>query len=156
MSAVLQRKQDGTGLGVVEVLAVEGSCGKEGASWQTLVNVGKRPVCARNVGVLLSFAREKAKHFLRDAEREKQEGTQGQWQQESPGNEFLEQVKSGAETDCTTKMMETGRNTKASSRLKYVRRNGRNRSRPSKWSCLLLRIVLQDPLSKVTKHLHRL
>ena len=44
MSAVLQRKFDGTGLGAVEELAVEGSRGKEGASWQTMENAGKRQV----------------------------------------------------------------------------------------------------------------
>ena len=54
VSAVLQRKFDGTGPGAVEELAVEGSRGKEGASWQTLGNAGKRPVYTKNVGVLLS------------------------------------------------------------------------------------------------------
>ena len=44
VSAVLQRKLDGKGPGAVEFLAVEGSRGKEGASWQTMENVGKRPV----------------------------------------------------------------------------------------------------------------
>ena len=40
-----------------------------------------------------SLARAKAIKILRDAEKEKQEGTQGQWQRESPAKEFLEQVK---------------------------------------------------------------
>ena len=48
-----------------------------------------------------SYARAKAKKFLRDAKRDKQEGIQGQWQQESPAKEFLKQVKSSADTDCT-------------------------------------------------------
>ena len=52
MSAVLQRKLDGKGSGAFEALAVEGSCGKEGASWQAMENDGKRPVCTRNVGIL--------------------------------------------------------------------------------------------------------
>ena len=75
-----------------------------------------------------SLARAKAKKFLKDAEKERQEWTQGQWQQESSAKEFLEQVKSSADTDCTPKMMKHGffcvekwrvwRNTKASSRLK--------------------------------------
>ena len=55
-----------------------------------------------------SLARAKAKNFLRDAEKEKQEGIQGQWQQESPAKEFLEQVKSSADTDCKPKMMRCG------------------------------------------------
>ena len=58
MLAVLQRKLDGTELGAVEVLAVEGSRGKEGASWQAMENAGKRPM------------------FMKDAEKEKQEGIQ--------------------------------------------------------------------------------
>ena len=41
-------------------------------------NVGKRPAYARNVGVF-SSERMKAKKFREDAEKEKQEGTQGQW-----------------------------------------------------------------------------
>ena len=52
-----------------------------------------------------SLARAKSKTFSRDAEKAKQEGIQGQWQQESLAKEFLEQVKSGADTDCTSKMM---------------------------------------------------
>ena len=90
-------------------IAVEGSRGKEGASWQTMENVGKIPVYTRNVGVFLSLARAKAKTFLRDAEKEKQEGIQGQWQQESSvAEEFLEQVKSSADTYSTLQMMRCG------------------------------------------------
>ena len=54
MSAVLQRKFDGTGPGAFEELAVEGSRGKEGASWQAMENAWKRLVKTRNVGVLLA------------------------------------------------------------------------------------------------------
>ena len=97
MSAVLQRKLDGKGAGAVEDLAVEGSRGKEGASWQIMENVGKRAICTRNVGVFLSLARAKAKKILSDAEKEKQEGKQqGQWQRESLAKEYLEQIKSCA------------------------------------------------------------
>ena len=41
MSVVSQRKFDGTRPGAVEELAVEGSRGKDGASWQTVENAGK-------------------------------------------------------------------------------------------------------------------
>ena len=40
-----------------------------------------------------SCERSKAKKLREDAEKEKQEGIQGQWQRESPANEYLEQVK---------------------------------------------------------------
>ena len=55
-----------------------------------------------------SHERVKAKQFLKDAENEKQEGTQSPWQRESPAKEYLEQVKSSADTDCTPKMMKYG------------------------------------------------
>ena len=91
MSAVLQRKNDGTGLGAVEVLAVEDNGGTESASWQLVEKVGKGPVCTTDVGVLL-LERVKAKTFLDDAKKEKQEGIQDQWQQESLAKEVLDQV----------------------------------------------------------------
>ena len=68
----------------------------------------KRPVNTRNVGVFLSCKSESAKTFLREAEKEKQEGIQAKWQQESLAKEFLEQVKSSADTDCTYKRMRCG------------------------------------------------
>ena len=40
-----------------------------------------------------SCERSKAKKFRELADEEKQAGIQGQWQQESPAKEFLEQVK---------------------------------------------------------------
>ena len=71
-------------------------------------NAGERPVHTRNVGVFLSCVRAKAKKFQKDAVKEKQEGIQGQWRQESPAREFLEQVNSNADTDYTPKMMRCG------------------------------------------------
>ena len=40
-----------------------------------------------------------------DAAKEVQEGIQGQWQQESPFKEVLEQVKEYSDTDCNAYMM---------------------------------------------------
>ena len=40
--------------------------------------------------------------------KERQEGTQGQWRQESPTKEILEQVRKNADTDCTSKLMRYG------------------------------------------------
>ena len=103
--AVLQRELDGTGPGAVQELAVEGSCGKEG---RILADYGVlKDQNTRNVGVL-SFERTKAKKFLKDAEKEKQEGIQGQWQQEAPAKEYLEQVKGSADTDCTPRTVKFG------------------------------------------------
>ena len=49
--------------------------------------------------------RLKAKKFLKDVEKEKQEGVQGQWQSESLAKEYLEQIKCCRDTDCTPRMM---------------------------------------------------
>ena len=52
-----------------------------------------------------SCERSKVKKFRDDAEKEKQEGIQGQWQRESPAKEYLEQVKCCKDSDCTPRMM---------------------------------------------------
>ena len=52
---------------------MESSRGIEGASWQAMENACKRPVNTRNVRNL-SLERVKAKKFVKDAEKEKQEG----------------------------------------------------------------------------------
>ena len=64
---------------------------------------------------LLNFLREMREHFLRErarvkkfreeAEKEREAGMQGQWQQESPAREYVEQVKSSSDTVCSTRMM---------------------------------------------------
>ena len=54
MSAVPQRKVDGAGPVAIEVLALEGSGGKESASWHIVENVGKGLVLTKNVGILFS------------------------------------------------------------------------------------------------------
>ena len=46
-----------------------------------------------------------ARRILADAAQEKQEGKQGQWQQESPFKEVLEQVKRSADTDCNAQIL---------------------------------------------------
>ena len=92
MSAVLQRKLDGTGPGAVDVLAVEGSDGKDSATWQIVENVGKRPI-VQGMWEYFSLERAKSKKFPKDAEKEGQEGIQGQWQQESLVKGFLDSVK---------------------------------------------------------------
>ena len=46
-----------------------------------------------------------AKKILEGAARERQEGTQGQWQQESPFREILEQVRGNVDMGCSAQMM---------------------------------------------------
>ena len=47
-----------------------------------------------------TLKRAEVKHMLEEASRERQEGIQGQWQQESPFREVLEQGKRSADTYC--------------------------------------------------------
>ena len=54
----------------------------------------------RGVWEHFSCERSRAKKFRQLADEEKQAGTQGQWQQESPAKEYLEQVKCCHDTDC--------------------------------------------------------
>ena len=54
------------------------------------------------------WERAKANQFLKDAEKEKQEGVQGHWQREFPAKEYLEQVKCCTDTDCTPRTMKHG------------------------------------------------
>ena len=55
-----------------------------------------------------SCERSKAKKFRQLADEEKQAGLEGQWQQESPAKEYLEQVKFCHDTDCNESMMKKG------------------------------------------------
>ena len=52
-----------------------------------------------------TIKRARAKKVLADAAKEKHEGIQGQWQQEPPFKEVLEQVKGYPDTDCDAYMM---------------------------------------------------
>ena len=53
--------------------------------------------------------RLRVKNFQEEAEKERQTGIlQGQWQQESPAREYLEQAKCCKGTDCTHRMMKYG------------------------------------------------
>ena len=62
------------------------------------------------VGCGNTFSKKEAelKRFRELAEEEKHTGIQGQWQQESPAREHLEQVKCCHDTDCNEPMMKKG------------------------------------------------
>ena len=62
--------------------------------------------------------RFKATKFLEDAKMEKQEGIQGQWQQESLAKEVLDQVRRCADTDCSKEKRRLGGVQKELSMLK--------------------------------------
>ena len=52
-----------------------------------------------------SSCKSESEKILKDAEKEKHEGIQGQRQQESLAKKHLEREKGSAETDCTPKMI---------------------------------------------------
>ena len=66
--------------------------GKEGVPWKAVENDGQRTIHTRNVGIFCQ-GRARVERFRELAEEEKLAGIQGQWQQESPAREYLEQVK---------------------------------------------------------------
>ena len=66
--------------------------------------MGKEPYL-REMWEHFSCERSKAKKFRQLAAEEKQAGIQGQWQQESPAREYLEQVKCCHDTDCNEPVM---------------------------------------------------
>ena len=68
------------------------------------------------VEILNSQKRAEVEKILEGAARERQEGLQGQWQQESPSREILEQVRGNADMGCSTQMMR---------RVYYAMRDGR-------------------------------
>ena len=65
-----------------------------------LSNVQWRQVVEKAYG-----ERSRVKRFRELADEEKQAGIQGQWQQESPAREYLEQVRCCHDTDCNEPMM---------------------------------------------------
>ena len=54
------------------------------------------------------FWQERLRVIMFREEKERQAGIQGQWQQESPEREYLEQMKCCNDTDCTQRMMRHG------------------------------------------------
>ena len=64
-----------------------------------------KKLCAECGNTSLSKEHGQKKKVLADAAKEKQEGIQGQWQQESPFKEVLEQVKGYPDTDCSAHIM---------------------------------------------------
>ena len=62
----------------------------------------------RGMREYFTLERAGARKIIADAAREKQEGIHGQWQQESPFTEVLEQVKRSADVDSGSQMMRRG------------------------------------------------
>ena len=98
-----------------ELVAMEGSCGEEGTSSKNLEIHGKRAIHAWYVGVFF-LKRAEEKRIRDDAAREKQEGIQGQWQQESPFREMMEQARRDEYTESSSEIMRKSNIAKRGSR----------------------------------------
>ena len=92
MTAVLQRA-DGA------ARQTEVVNGKESTSWENVNNYGMSNSNVECGSISLSKMAE-AKKILEGVAQERQEGTQGQWEQESPFREVLEQVRGNADMGC--------------------------------------------------------
>ena len=68
----------------------------------------------RGMWEYFTLRRARTRKILADATQEEQEGTQDQWQQESPFKEVLEQVIRNADTDCNAQTMRSAYNAKKS------------------------------------------
>ena len=62
----------------------------------------------RGMWEYFTFQRAEGKRIRDEAAREKQEGIQGQWQQESPFREILEKARRHEDMGCSSEIMRTG------------------------------------------------
>ena len=106
MSEVLQQTLAGKRT-TTDKSEVEAGCGKEDVSGKSVENDGKRTYLC-GMWEHFSCERSKVKKFRRLADEEKQAGIQGQWQQESPAREYLEEVKCCHDTDWNESSVKKG------------------------------------------------
>ena len=107
MSDVFQQTLAGKRRRTTDKCEVEAGCGKNAYRGRMWKMMGKAPYL-RGMWEHFSCERLKAKKFRQLTDEEKQAGIQGQWQQESPAREYLEQVKRCHDTGCNEPMMKKG------------------------------------------------
>ena len=88
MSAVLQQEFDGIRRCTLDEVAVVCSSGEEGTHRGRLWRMLEKDQYLQGMWEYFSFERLKAKKFMKEAEKEKQEGIQGQRQRESFAKEI--------------------------------------------------------------------
>ena len=101
-----------------------------GRMWKMM---GKKP-CLRGMWEHFSSERSKAKEFRQLADEEKQAGIQGQWQQESPAREYLEQVQRCHDTDCNESRMKKGFTAFKIETRKEYKETFRKKMKASEWA----------------------
>ena len=97
--------------------------------------IGERTIFVRGMWEYFLQQRSRAKMFRELAEEEKQAGVQqGQWQQESPAKEYLEQVKCCHDTDCNEPMMKKGFTALKSGTWEEHKETFKEKMRASEWA----------------------
>ena len=93
----------------------------------------------RGMWEYFTFKRAWAKKVLADAAKEKQEGIQGQWQQEPPFKEVREQVKWYSDTNCDAYMVRRAYHAEKSGNWEGFEEEFRNKSKFSEWTFVRLK-----------------
>ena len=101
-----------------------------GRMWRMM---GKEPYL-HGVWEYFSSERSKAKKFRQLTDEERQAGIQGQWQQESPAGEYLEQVKCCHDIDCNESMMKKGFTALKNGTWEEYKENFKEKMRASEWA----------------------
>ena len=98
--------------------------------------------------------RSRVKRFRELADEEKQAGVQGQWQQESPSKEYLEQMKCCHDTDCNEPMMKKGFFALKSGEWEEFQETFRKKMKASAWAFDRIKeafeLVAQDEAEKMS------
>ena len=115
--------------------------------------MGKEPHL-RGMWEHLSCERSKAKKFRQLADEGEQGGIQGQWQQESPAREYLEQVKCCHDTDCNESMMKKGVTALKNGTWEEYEESFKEKMKASEWAFDRIKevfdLVAQDEARKVS------
>ena len=105
-------------------------------------------------GTHFSCERSNAKKFRQLANEEKQAGIQGQWQQESPAKEYLEQVKCCHDTDGNESMMKKGFTAIKNETWEEYKETFRRKMKASEWPFDRIKeafeLVAQDETEKMS------
>ena len=121
-----------------------------GRMWKMM---GKEPYL-RGMWEHFSCERSKAKKFRQLADEEKQARIQGQWQQESPAREYLEQVKCCHDTDCNEPMMKKGFTALKNGTWEEYKETLRKKMKASEWAFDRIKeafeLVAQDEAEKMS------
>ena len=115
--------------------------------------IGKEPYL-RGMWEHFCSERSKAKKFRQLADEERQAGIQGQWQQESPAREYLEQVKCCHDTDCNESMMKKGFTALKNDTWEEHKETFKEKMKASEWAFDRIKeafdLVAQDEARKVS------